>query len=486
MPKRNLFVMLMMVVVAGVAWLARDRDGHGRRFAEVLGTIDRAYLEPVDQQRLFNAAMEGVFSRLDEHSAFVVGDRRDRLESLLDQEFGGVGLELAESESPRAITVVSPVAGSPAWHAGIAAGDRILAIDGMPTGQMALEDVLRSLRGRPGTPVSLSIATSSAVMPSAEATTMPARDVDLVREIVKTESVLGDRRRQDGSWDWSIEGEPTAAIVRITSFGERTAEELGRALEAIRDQMGDDVSSGMLIVDLRGNAGGLLSSAVEVCDLFLDEGVIVSTRGRGVRDAGAAGDDAAAVDVRRASRGTVCPGLPVAVVIDGLTASAAEVVAACLQDHGRAVVVGSRSFGKGTVQSIMPLSDGSGLVKLTTSEYVRPSRVNIHRRSDDDTSTPWGVSPDQGCEITPTGRQLDAVQVWRQVRDVVPTKLPTNMPTDRPTEGMALRPAASPSHATLPRHVDPVLARAIDVIRSGRPASALDRGVGPEPGVAIP
>jgi carboxyl-terminal processing protease len=486
MPKRNLFVLLMMVVVAGVAWLARDRDGHGRRFAEVLGTIDRAYLEPVDQQRLFNAAMEGVFSRLDEHSAFVVGDRRDRLESLLDQEFGGVGLELAESESPRAITVVSPVLGSPAWHAGIAAGDRILAIDGVPTGQMALEDAFRSLRGRPGTPVSLSIATSSAVMPStdaeADAVTLPARDVDLVREIVKTESVLGDRRRQDGSWEWSIEGEPTAAIVRITSFGERTAEELGRALEAIRDQMGDDVANGMLIVDLRGNAGGLLSSAVEVCDLFLDDGVIVSTRGRGVRDAGAVGDDAAAVDVRRASRGTVCPGLPMAVVIDGLTASAAEVVAACLQDHGRAIVVGSRSFGKGTVQSIMPLSDGSGLVKLTTSEYVRPSRVNIHRRSDDDTSTPWGVSPDRGCEITPTGRQLDTVQAWRQIRDAVPTNVTTR--------GMSLRPAESPSHATLPRHVDPVLAKAVDAIRSGRSASALDggvdRGVDPEPGVAIP
>jgi carboxyl-terminal processing protease len=482
MPKRNLFVLLMMVVVAGVAWLARDRDGHGRRFAEVLGTIDRAYLEPVDQQRLFNAAMEGVFSRLDEHSAFVVGDRRDRLESLLDQEFGGVGLELAESESPRAITVVSPVLGSPAWHAGIAAGDRILAIDGVPTGQMALEDVFRSLRGRPGTPVRLSIATSSVVMRSADADATPARDVDLVREIVKTESVLGDRRRQDGSWDWSIEGEPTAAIVRITSFGERTAEELGRALEAIRDQMGDDVANGMLIVDLRGNAGGLLSSAVEVCDLFLDDGVIVSTRGRGVRDAGAAGDDAAAVDVRRASRGTVCLGLPVAVVIDGLTASAAEVVAACLQDHGRAIVVGSRSFGKGTVQSIMPLSDGSGLVKLTTSEYVRPSRVNIHRRSDDDTSTPWGVSPDQGCEITPTGRQLDTVQAWRQMRDVVPTNVTTNVTT----RAMPLRPAESPSHATLPRHVDPVLAKAVDAIRAGRSATALDRGVGPEPGVAIP
>ncbi|MFM8704145.1 MAG: S41 family peptidase, partial [Planctomycetia bacterium] len=123
------------IAVAAVAWLARDRAGHGRRFAEVLGAIERSYLEPVDQQRLFTAAMEGVFSRLDEHSAFIAGERRDQLESLLDQEFGGVGLELTQldatrADAPRGVVVVSPVYGGPAWHAGIASGDRIVAIDG--------------------------------------------------------------------------------------------------------------------------------------------------------------------------------------------------------------------------------------------------------------------------------------------------------------------------------------------------------------------
>jgi carboxyl-terminal processing protease len=462
MPKRNLFVLLLMIVTAVVAWMARDRAGHGRRFAEVLGAIDRAYLEPVDQQSLFDAAMEGVFSRLDEHSAFVAGDRRDELESLLDQEFGGIGVELTRAESHRGITVVSPVLGSPAWHAGIAAGDRILAIDGMSTLQMPLVEAFRRLRGKPGAPVLLSVASRRTASAEDEAVDGPARDITLVREVVKTESVLGDRRRQDGSWEWMIEGEPAAAIVRITSFGERTADELNRAVEAITSRLADakhEDSSGMLILDLRGNAGGLLSAAVDVCDVFLDDGVIVSTKGRAVGgrsggDGGPSGDDAAALDVRRATRGAALGDIPMAVLVDGLTASAAEVVAACLQDHGRAIVVGNRSFGKGTVQSIMPLSDGSGLLKLTTSEYLRPSRMNIHRRSDDDESdADWGVSPDRAFELTPTGRQIEALQAWRRIRDVVP-----------PKGGMAA-PTQPESQASQPRRVDPVLAKAVDAIR---------------------
>ena len=474
MPKRNLFVLLMMVVTAVVAWLARDRAGHGRRFAEVLGTIDRTYLEPVDQQTLFDAAMEGVFSKLDEHSAFVVGDRREHLESLLDQEFGGVGVELIQPESHRGIAVVSPVLGSPAWHAGIAAGDHILAIDGVSTAQMTLEEAFRRLRGRPGTRVLLSVASAQEGESTGESASAqgaadgPARDITLVREVVKTESVLGDRRRQDGAWEWMVEGEPDTAIIRITNFGERTADELRRAVEAIASRMkgseqqvdrAEEGAGGTLIVDLRGNAGGLLSAAVEVCDIFLDDGVIVSTKGRavggqGTVDGGKPGDDAAALEVRRATRGAALADLPMAILVDGLTASAAEVVAACLQDHGRAIVVGSRSFGKGTVQSIIPLSDGSGLVKLTTSEYLRPSRVNIHRRRDGDgVDEDWGVSPDRGCEITPTGRQIEALQAWRRNRDVVPAK-----------DGAAAVPLQE-SQASLPRRLDLVLAKAVDALR---------------------
>jgi carboxyl-terminal processing protease len=458
MPKRNLFVLLMMIAVAGVSWLARDRAGHGRRFAEVLGAIEQSYLDPVDQQGLFDAAMQGVFSQLDEHSAFLAGDQRDRLESQLDQEFGGVGLELDGSDPHQGITVVSPVLGSPAWHAGIAAGDRILAIDGVSTTPMALDEAFRRLRGQPGTSVRLTVRTDS---PEDNAPVAAVRDSVLLREVIKTESVAGDRRRQDGVWEWAIEGEPDVAVIRISTFGERTAEEVRRAVEAIASRRagvdsatdGERHSAAAIILDLRGNAGGLLSAAVEVCDIFLDDGVIVSTKGRGVHDAGAAGDDAAALDVRRATRGAAFADLPMAVLVDGLTASAAEVVAACLQDHGRAIVVGSRSFGKGTVQSLMPLSDGSGLLKLTTSEYLRPSRVTINRREEDDGDATWGVSPDRGCEITPTGRQIEAFQAWRRIRDVVPAK------------GEPIGTPQPLSLAGMPRRVDMVLAKAIDAIR---------------------
>jgi carboxyl-terminal processing protease len=284
----------------------------------------------------------------------------------------------------------------------------------------------------------------------------------LVREIVRTESVLGDRRRGDGTWEWMVEGEPAAATIRITNFGERTADELRRAVEAITSRMtgadqqverDEQEPIGVLILDLRGNAGGLLSAAVEVCDIFLDDGVIMSTKGRVLGGQGA-GDAETTGDVRRATRGAALADLPMAVLVDGLTASAAEVVAACLQDHGRAIVVGSRTFGKGTVQSILPLSDGSGLLKLTTSEYLRPSRANIHRRSDDDDSdTDWGVSPDRGCEITPTGRQIEALQAWRRTRDIVSPK---------DGWGGAVEPE---SQSSQPRRVDPVLAKAVDTLR---------------------
>jgi carboxyl-terminal processing protease len=460
MPKRNIFVLLMMIAVAGVSWLARDRAGHGRRFAEVLGSIERSSLDPVDQQGLFDAAMQGVFSRLDEHSAFVAGDQPDRLKNLLDQECGGVGLELDGSDLRQGIVVASPVLGAPAWHAGMAAGDRILAIDGVTTARMTMEEVFQRLRGRPGTAVLLSVEAAGDPVEQ-DAPAAVARDISLLREVIKTESVVGDRRRPDGSWEWTIEGESAVAMIRIKTFGERTAEEVRRAVEAIESRLTNAESDGdsderpkaALVLDLRGNAGGLLSAAVEVCDIFLDDGVIVSTKGRGVHDAGAAGDAAAALDVQRATRGAALADLPMAVLVDGLTASAAEVVAACLQDHGRAIVVGSRSFGKGTEQSIIRLSDGSGFLKLTTSEYLRPSRGTIHRRSNDDGDSTWGVRPDGGCEITPTGRQIESFQAWRHIRDVVPAK------------GSLPETLQSPSQAVLPRRVDPVLAKAVDVLR---------------------
>ena len=439
MPKRNLLLLCLMTAIGLVSWLARDRSQHGRRFGEVMAAIESLYLEPVDEASLFRAAMTGVFSKLDEHSAFIDGEQRQALEAALDQEFGGVGLELAIDARDGTLIVESPVVGSPAWRAGIAVGDRIIAIDGATTRGMKVGEAVALLRGQVGRGVTLEIDGEDG-----------SHGVSLVRETVRTESVLGDRRLSDGSWDWFIEGESGIAFIRVTGFGERTLKELDESLEAIQASQ----SPRGIILDLRGNPGGLLSVAIDVCDRFLDEGIIVSTRGRA--PAGSQQKGVAAVELlnmRRATQGAACAGVPMAVLIDGLTASAGEIVAACLQDNRRAHVVGSRSFGKGTVQSIVPLLDGESLLKLTTSEYLRPSNANIHRAASDADDAVWGVSPDSGHQITPTAEAVRGVVAWRKARDGVLKIADSDAP-----------PVGSQTAADFPRSIDTVLARAIEAI----------------------
>lgn len=430
MPKRNLLLLTLITAMSLVAWLARDHGRQARQVGEVLGAIERSYLEPVDADGLAAAALEGIIAKLDDHSAIVAGPARVELEAALDQEFGGVGLELMAT--PEGVVVHAPVVGGPAWRAGVQAGDLIVSIDGVNTRGMSVRDAVGILRGDPGSIVAVGLRSSSspADIDGAGATN-DGRIVRLEREVVRTDSVLGDRRRPDGSWDWFVEGEPGIGFVRITSFGDRTLGELDAALATIAGAPGPRG----LVIDLRGNPGGLLGAAIDVCDRFVDDGVIVSTRRRGPRDA-------TVVEPRRATPGAVLVGVPIVVLIDGLTASAAEIVAACLQDHGRAVVVGSRSFGKGTVQSILPLSDGHRLLKLTTAEYLRPDDSGIQRR---DEAAVGGVAPDLGYEIDVTGQRLAALQAWRRHRDAA-----------------HVASAAVASAGDLPRNVDSLLARALD------------------------
>jgi carboxyl-terminal processing protease len=362
---------------------------------------------------------------------------------LLDQQFGGVGLELGIDDRTRAVTVLAPLPGSPAWRAGIVAGDVIEAIDGTATAGLPLRTVIGRLRGRPGESVRLRVVSRSPTdtLDPGAAPTSSSREVALVRETVKVESVLGDRRRPDGSWQWMLEDEPGIALVRIVSFGEHTAADLDAAIEALDREAAGRLRG--LVLDLRGNPGGLLGAAVDTCDRFLDEGVIVSTVGRraGAAEAGV---------TRRAEPGAALAGVRLAVLVDGLTASAAEIVAACLQDNRRATVVGSRTYGKGTVQSIVPLSDGRSLLKLTTSEYLRPSRANIHRRPGDGDDAVWGVTPDAGFEITPPAATLERTRGWRRARDL----------GDQ-----------GPMASAVPRSIDPVLATALRLF--SRPATEL-------------
>ena len=449
MPKRNFILLLAICLTCLAAYMAREQSAAGRRFGEVLDLVETSYLDRADERELFDTAVDAALSKLDEHSAYIRGDERADLEAVLDQKFGGVGLELTIDEASREPIVASPVIDSPAWRAGIHAGDRIETIDGAATAGVPLREIVTSLRGAVGDRVVLQIAAPAAdppttLDPGVDGQHLVARrDVTLVRELIKTESVQGDRRGPDGRWEWMIEGVPGVALVRITTFGERTAEELSAAADAIAET-GDPQG---IVIDLRGNPGGLLSAAIDVCDLFLDDGVIVHTRGR---KAAAPGEDAA-IETRRAAAGAKLAGVPMMVLVDGLTASAAEIVAACLQDTGRATLVGSRTFGKGTVQSILPLSDDRGLLKLTTSEYLRPSRANIHRRAGDGDDEPWGVSPDAGYEITPTAESNSRLAIWRRSRDAAGP-----VPANRVSGG-------------LPRDLDPVLARGLEGLSARGP-----------------
>jgi carboxyl-terminal processing protease len=454
-PTRNLILLVVVSLVSLAAFAAREQSAAGRRFGEMLALVESSYLDRVDGEDLFEAAVDAAIGRLDEHCAYLRGDGRRDLEASIDQRFGGVGLELSIDEAAGVPIVVSPVVDSPAWRSGVRAGDRIEAIDGEPTRGLALKSVVGRLRGRVGEKVVLRLSSpteqaAATLDPGAADGSVVRRDVVLVREEIRTESVLGDRRRADGSWDWMLEGVQGVALVRITAFGERTAGELAAAAAAIEDVGGIRG----VVIDLRGNPGGLLSAAVEVCDALLDEGVIVHTRGR---RSGATTEDAA-LDTRRATAGASFAGVPLVVLVDGLTASAAEIVAACLQDAGRAKVVGSRTYGKGTVQSILPLADDRGLLKLTTSEYLRPSRATIHRRRDDDEDDTWGVSPDAGCEVTVTAESRGRLQVWRRSRDAAGGASAT----------------ARPVPAGLPAEIDPVLARALRLLVA--PATEADLG----------
>ncbi len=442
MPKRSILLLVATCLTCLACWAARECSAHGRRFGEVMAAIERRYLRATDPESLFDAAVDAAVSQLDEHSAYLRGNRQADLTAALDQRFAGVGLELTLDKASARPVVSSPVYGSPAWRAGIAPGDVIVAIDGEDTLGQPLHDTVDHLRGLPGDAVTLRIQSPGGVTtldPTARThEQQAAREIVLVREIIRIESVLGDRRRTDGTWNWMLEDEPGVAYLRLTSFGERTAEEFVAAcrdLEAVTPLH-------LVILDLRGNPGGLVHAAVDVCDALLEEGTIVSTRGRG--DAGTT-----LLHDRRATQGAVLAGVPIAVLVDGLTSSAAEIVAACLHDTARGTVVGSRTYGKGTVQTVLSLSDAAGLLKLTTAEYLRPSGEPIHRHADATSGDSWGVKPDAGFEVAPTAEATERLRTWRRRRDAITPP------------GAASLPVAESARA---RDVDAVLGRALDLM----------------------
>jgi carboxyl-terminal processing protease len=336
-------------------------------FARVLSYVENNYVEQIDERKLIYGAAKGMVHTLDPHSAFMTPDEFADLQADTEGEFGGVGLQIDDGDGGPPV-IVEVLADTPAARAGLIPGDRIVKIDGRPTaGQDGGESTAR-LRGKPGTPVVMDIERKNAA-----GTYDPARPVTITREIIRVTAVD------------TMALAPGIVYVRIKQFQERTDQEVLAALEAHKKQFGKIDG---LVLDLRGNPGGLLDQAVRVSDLFLSSGVIVTTRGRGGKK----------LEEETAHDGGTYSGFPIVCLINGQSASASEILAGALQDHGRALLVGTRSYGKGSVQSVIPLEDGSGL-KLTIARYYTPNGRSIQER---------GIDPDVEVEQLDPDRMAKA------------------------------------------------------------------------------
>jgi carboxyl-terminal processing protease len=320
-----------------------------RLLAEVLERVKQEYVEPMDDHLLMENAVRGMITNLDAHSQFLDSEEYEEVRISTTGNYSGVGLEVNTRDGE--IVVIAPIEGTPAFEAGILAGDVIRSIDGVTVSDDNVADAITRLRGKAGTRVAVIVERREIVEPLT---------FELTRSNVQVQSVRARLL------------EPGFGYVRISHFSETTGKEMGRAVKKLRRD--EDAALRGLVLDLRNNPGGVLDAAVAVTDEFLDSGVIVTASGRG-REA----------NFRHEARpGDVLEGAPVVVIVNGGSASASEIVAGALQDHRRATVIGSQTFGKGSVQTVMPLSDGRA-IKLTTSRYYTPSGDSINRR---------GITPD--------------------------------------------------------------------------------------------
>ena len=396
MPLRNLVVVFAAAMLSLACYQRASRNRYVSTLTEAMNVITTQYVDEVEPRKLFDGAMDGMVKQLDPNSGYTSPEEYEHFKESLDQEFGGVGIMVEVNAETNRLTVMSPLIGTPAYKAGMKAGDVIMAIDGQDTQKLTLKDAVDLMRGPEGSKVKVTVVHSGDT---------ELVDFELERAVIPIESVLGDIRKSDGSWVFTLEEEPHIGYIRLVNFGERTRDELLAALHTLTRP---ELKIEGLILDLRGNAGGLLKAAVETCDMFLDEGQIVSTRGRGKVMKSSAS----------AVKGIELPrDVPLAIIIDKYSASASEIVAACLQDHHRASIVGQRSWGKGTVQNIIQLEGGRSALRLTVASYWRPSGVDIHKRKGALDTDDWGVRPDPGLEVNLTDDQAEQVFRARRARD---------------------------------------------------------------------
>ncbi|MGS4945741.1 S41 family peptidase [Meridianimarinicoccus sp. RP-17] len=319
-------------------------------FGDIFERIRAQYVEEVEAGDLIEAAINGMLTSLDPHSSYLSPEDASDMQVQTRGEFGGLGIEVTQENG--FVKVVSPIDGTPADEAGIEAGDFITHVDGEPVLGMSLDEAVDLMRGPVGSEIVITVVREDEADPF---------DVTIVRDTIKLTAV---RTRTEGD----------AVILRVTTFNDQTFDNLESGLRESVEELGGIENVSGFVLDLRNNPGGLLTQAIRVSDAFLEAGEIVSTRGRDIVDS----------DRYNATEGDLAEGRPIVVLINGGSASASEIVAGALQDHRRAIVVGTKSFGKGSVQTVMPLR-GDGAMRLTTARYYTPSGRSIQA---------LGVAPD--------------------------------------------------------------------------------------------
>ena len=384
-------------------------------FGDVFQRVRSDYVEQVSDQELIEAAINGMLTSLDPHSAYLPDDNFKKMQVQTKGKFGGLGIEVTMENG--FVKVVSPIDDTPADKAGLQPEDLIISVDGVSIVGLTLNEAVEKLRGPIGSNVKIAVQ---------RAQDEPF-EVDITRDEIKIRSVRS--RLYD-----------SVGYVRITTFSEQTSPGLQKALDDLQAESSEGLSG--LVIDLRNNPGGLLSEAIRVSDAFLEEGEIVSTRGRGESD----------IQHAYARPGDISDGLPIVVLINSGSASASEIVAGALKDHRRAIVMGTRSFGKGSVQTITPMP-GHGAMRLTTARYFTPSGVSIQAK---------GISPDIEVALARIEKLEGGPVREEDLRGALDSKDESSASSED-----------TPEPPVDPIEVDYQLARAIDLLRGLTVFSAL-------------
>lgn len=461
MPVRNIFIIALTAVISLACYSAASKNRYANLFAEALDVVDKQALKDIPRRELFNNAVQGMMKNMDEHSMYITDEMFRVFNEDMKQEFGGVGFYVDNNPATKRLTVLAPIPGSPAFEAGVQAGDVIAEIDGRNTDGLQRSEAIELMRGPTGEAVKLVVERNERRMP-----------MELERAVISVPSVQGDFRNPDGSWNYFLQSNPKIGYIRLLQFGSKSVDEIQVALAHV------EKSQDALVLDLRNNTGGLLDGAVAICDMFLEGGkTIVRTRGREAKLLQEeVSTDKTAFNIDK----------PLVILVNRMSASASEIVAGCLQDHKRAFIVGEQSWGKGTVQHVISIERGKSALKLTTARYWRPSGKYIDRSDDEAKKTGvWGVQPNDGCKIEMTEEMLFENARQRNIRDlqglVRAAGGEIDVPTDAPKQVEELKDkdakpsdssetnddSAADQPATLKMpHVDQPLQKAIEIIES--------------------